>query len=181
MKRDIQEEVIIPEGIQSSLEGNTLTLKGPKGEWKHELTHPKIKWSQKENTLVIEVKNATKRENRVVNALKAHTKNALQGIQEPYTYKLKVCSGHFPITVSYKDDKLEVKNLFGEKIPRVLNIKYGVEVKVEGDQISVTSSNKEHVSQVAADIENVTKRPGFDQRVFQDGCYIIAKGDKEIK
>ncbi|MDP6647875.1 MAG: 50S ribosomal protein L6, partial [Candidatus Woesearchaeota archaeon] len=63
----------------------------------------------------------------------------------------------------------------------VLQIKEGATVKVEGDLINVTSTNKETAGQVSADIEQLTRRPGYDKRIFQDGIYIINKDGKELK
>jgi large subunit ribosomal protein L6 len=62
-----------------------------------------------------------------------------------------------------------------------LQIKEGATVKVEGDLINVTSTNKETAGQVSADIEQLTRRPGYDKRIFQDGIYIINKDGKELK
>ena len=46
---------------------------------------------------------------------------------------------------------------------------------MEGNLIYVESCDKELAGQVAADIEQTTRRPGFDRRIFQDGIYIIEK------
>ena len=85
------------------------------------------------------------------------------------------------MTVTISDNKLHVKNFLGEKVPRVLNLKEGTTVKVDGALIHVTSSSKELAGQVSGDIEQLTRRPGFDTRVFQDGIYIINKDGKELK
>ena len=85
------------------------------------------------------------------------------------------------MNVSVSNNKLSVKNFFGEKVPRVLQLKSGVDVKVEGDLIHLTSTNKEDVGQVSADIEQLTRRPGYDTRIFQDGIYIINKDGKHLK
>ena len=42
-------------------------------------------------------KMSNKRVKTVVNTYKAHIKNMVKGVQEPYVYKLKICSGHFPL------------------------------------------------------------------------------------
>ena len=92
-----------------------------------------------------------------------------------------ICSGHFPMNVNVANNKLTVKNLLGEKVPRVLQLKEGADVKVEGDIIYVTSINKEIAGQVSADIEQLTRRPGYDGRVFQDGIYLINRDGKELR
>ena len=111
---------------------------------------------------------------------RAHIKNMIKGVQEGYTYKLKICSGHFPMNVSLKGNKIEIKNFIGEKVPRTLILKDGAKVEIKGDIIDVSGINKEIVGQTAASIEKLTKRPGFDKRIFQDGIYIIEKPDKKI-
>mgnify|MGYP001570040019 FL=1 len=85
------------------------------------------------------------------------------------------------MNVSTDGNKLSVKNFLGEKVPRVLELKEGATVKVESPLIYVISSNKEIAGQVSADIEQLTRRPGFDTRIFQDGIYIINKDGKELK
>jgi large subunit ribosomal protein L6 len=84
------------------------------------------------------------------------------------------------MNVSVSNKKLIIKNFFGEKIPREVKLK-NANVKVEGELIYVTSQNKETAGQISADIEQVTRRPGYDTRVFQDGIYIINKDGKEMK
>jgi large subunit ribosomal protein L6 len=63
----------------------------------------------------------------------------------------------------------------------VLDLKNDADVKIEGDLIYVTSQNKETAGQASADIEQLTRRPGYDTRIFQDGIYIINKDGKELK
>ena len=62
-----------------------------------------------------------------------------------------------------------------------LKIKEGVNVKVEGDKVAVESPDKEKAGQCAASIEQLTKRTGYDNRVFQDGIWIVSKSKKELK
>ena len=85
------------------------------------------------------------------------------------------------MNVSVAGGKLVVKNLLGEKVPRVLQLKENTNVKIEGDLVYVTSASKETAGQVSADIEQLTRRPGYDTRIFQDGIYIINKDGKELK
>ena len=111
----------------------------------------------------------------------AHSNNMIRGSKENHTYTLKICSGHFPMNVSVSDSKLTVKNFLGEKVPRVLKLMEGATIKVDGNMIHITSPSKEIAGQVSADIEQLTRRPGFDTRVFQDGIYLTIKDGKELK
>jgi large subunit ribosomal protein L6 len=104
----------------------------------------------------------------------------IKGVQEGFTYKLKICSGHFPMSVALKGNTFEIKNFIGEKVPRTLKIKQGADVKIEGDQITVHATDKELAGTTAGAIEKLTRRPGFDKRIFQDGIYITEKDGKKL-
>ena len=84
------------------------------------------------------------------------------------------------MNVSLKGDVLEIKNFIGEKVPRTLKIRPGASVKINGDEIVVEAINKEIAGQTAGSIEKLTKRPGFDKRIFQDGIYIVEKDGKRL-
>ena len=79
-----------------------------------------------------------------------------------------------------KDDEIIIKNFLGEKIPRKSKILMGVDIKIEGDTITVRSQNKELAGQTAANLETATKVKNKDLRVFQDGIYITSKAGREI-
>lgn len=175
MKLDITETVKAPEGVTISLDGRTLTVKGPKGEITRRLPDPRIALVVKDNTVTLSCKNGTKRHKRTINTYRAHINNMTHGVQTPYHYKLKICSGHFPMNVSLSGDTLSVKNFLGEKNPRELTIKKGATVNVNGDEITVESCDKELAGNVASDIELLTIKKGRDLRVFQDGIYITEK------
>ena len=125
-------------------------------------------------------KNATRGDKRIMISNATHVSNMGKGVTAGHTYKLKICSGHFPMNVSLKGDKFEVKNFIGEAVPRVLQIKEGVDVKVNGDEIVVEGPDKGRVGNQAAAIELLMRRPGFDSRIFQDGIYIVEKDGRPV-
>jgi large subunit ribosomal protein L6 len=181
MKADIlQQEVTIPEGVTVSVNKYKATISGEKGEITRRFPSKKVVMSVADGKLAFTAKKATLREKKLINTFRAHANNMMRGVQEGHTYKLKICSGHFPMNVSLKGDQFEVKNFIGESVPRLLTIKEGVSVKIEGDQIEVTGIDKEIVAQVAGGIETLTRRPGFDTRIFQDGIYLTVKDGKII-
>ena len=180
-KKEIKAEIEIPDGIEVEINETLVKTKGKAGEVVKKLFNPNINISKEDKKIVLKALKSTKREQKLVNSFKAHIKNMLQGANETYKYKLKICSGHFPMNVSVKDSEFIVKNFFGEKIPRILKIKEGTTVKVEGDIVVVESPNKEFAGQVAADIEQLVRRTKYDTRIFQDGIWIFEKFGKEIK
>lgn len=177
----MEEVVELLEGVKFSYDNGIAKAEGPKGIVERKLLDPRVSIVAEGNMIKIFSKNAGKKEKRMIGSYRSHIANMVQGVNEGFEYKLKICSGHFPMSVSVKDGKFEVKNFIGERIPRKLKLKNGVEVKIEGDIIVVSSPNKEVAGQTAASIEQLTRRPGYDKRIFQDGIYIIDKAGKEIK
>ncbi|RMF05964.1 50S ribosomal protein L6 [Candidatus Woesearchaeota archaeon] len=176
----MNEKITLPEGIQAAYENNELVVKGPKGEVRKKLLAPRISIAVDGNSVVLSSKNATKREKTLMGTFKAHIRNLIKGAQEGYTYKLKICAGHFPMNVSVSGNEFVVKNFLGEKVPRKVKIREGAAVKVEGDIVVVESNNKEIAGQMAADIEQLTVVKNRDRRIFQDGIFIIEKDSKKI-
>lgn len=181
MKSTITEEFVLPEGVQAAYENGALTVTGAKGSVSRTLFRPKITLRVSDGKLLFESKDATQREKRHLYTMKAHVRNMLKGAQEGHTYKVKVCSGHFPMNVSIANGKLTVKNFLGEAVPRVLKLKQGAEIKLDGDIIEIFATSKELAGQQAADIEQLTRITNRDRRIFQDGLYIIEKDGEAIE
>ncbi|MFC1690959.1 50S ribosomal protein L6 [Nanoarchaeota archaeon] len=180
-QRVIKQSILLTEGVKAEITNGLIKITGEKGNLERDFTIPNIKVTQEENNVVVTSStNATQREKKMIGTIKSHIQNMISGVSEGHVYKLKICSGHFPMNVSVSGSKLEIKNFIGEADSRRLDIKQGADVKVEGDIITVESLNKETAGQVAADIERLTKRPGFDTRIFQDGIYIIEKDGKTV-
>lgn len=174
-------EIKLAETVSSQLDKNILTLKGPKGEVKRDFPDKNISIEQKEGAIILKAPKFNKTNKKIIKSYAAHIRGMVKGSLEGYKYTLKICSGHFPMNVSVNGDQLIVKNFLGEKVPRTLRLKAGANVKVEGDLIVVESPNKEIAGQVSADVELLTRRTGYDGRIFQDGIWIVSKGSKEAK
>tara|TARA_Y100000310_G_C20519972_1_gene733162 strand:+ start:309 stop:854 length:546 start_codon:yes stop_codon:yes gene_type:complete len=181
MKRKIDEEIELEEGIQANIENNVLTLNGKKGETQKDFNNPLVQLKIDGKAIKLSSKRLTKREKKLAGTFKAHIKNMIKGVSKGHVYKLKVCSSHFPMNTSINDNELTVKNFFGEKSPRKLKIKPGVTAKIEGSEIVIESTNKELAGQTAADMEQLTRITNKDRRIFQDGIYIIEKDGKKIE
>lgn len=180
MKLDIKETITMPNGVTATNNKGQITIKGPKGEVTKTMIDPRVTITAKDNTVEITSKKATKKQKRMIYTFVAHLNTMIKGVQEPYQYRLKICSGHFPMNVSVQGDQMIVKNFLGEKSPRTMKLKKGVTVKIEGDKILVESPDKELAGQQASDIELLTSKSNRDLRIFQDGIYLIEKAGQKI-
>ncbi|MFW6230487.1 MAG: 50S ribosomal protein L6 [Nanoarchaeota archaeon] len=175
MRPDIHYEIDLPAGVSAEVNGRLVAVKGPRGTVEKLLPSKKISITANDKIIIVGALKPTQREKKLANTFRAHILHMVVGALEGHMYKLKVCSGHFPMTATVKGDTLEVKNFLGESKPRLLKLKQGAEVKVNGEEIVVESPNKEIAGQVAADIEQLTRITNRDRRIFQDGIYITEK------
>jgi len=181
-KRDIRKEIELPEGVNVEFVDYVLNVTGPKGSISKKVATKIIVIEVKDGKVLFSPRvNKTKREKAMINTYSSILSNMIQGVQEPFEYKLKICSSHFPMTVKVNGDVVEVSNFIGERVSRTVKVKEGVDVKVDAQIITVSSIDKEKAGQVAADIEKLTKRSAFDKRIFQDGIYMIEKAGVELK
>lgn len=165
----------VPAGIDAVVANNRVSIKGPKGSLTREFLSKSIVISKEGNLIKFMAKPANKRNKTMMNTFRAHIRNMLKGVVEPYVYTLKVCSGHFPMTVAMKGNELSIKNFLGEKIARVVKVADDVKVKIEGDKITVEAIDIEKAGQCAASIEMATRITNRDRRIFQDGVWITSK------
>jgi large subunit ribosomal protein L6 len=179
-KKQLLIEIPLPSGIAADVKDNVVKISGKKGESMRNFNDKVVDIQLQEGKIKITSKKNNRHNKKQVKTKAAHIKNMIRGAQEGHVYLLKICSGHFPMTVTLSNNELIVKNFLGEKVPRTLPIKKGAAVKVEGDKITVESADLEIAGQVSAAIENLTRRPGFDTRIFQDGIYITSKDGKQI-
>jgi large subunit ribosomal protein L6 len=180
MRKEIFQEIEIPEGIEASIEKDTLVVKGPEGENKRIFNTRNMLFEIKDKKIKIGNEKATKKDKKKINTITAHIKNMIKGVQERFVYTLKVVFSHFPITVEISGNDVIIKNFLGEKVPRKCSVPKGAEVKVDKNIITISSSDKEIAGQAAANLERVTRIRSKDRRIFQDGIYIINKAGREI-
>jgi large subunit ribosomal protein L6 len=174
-KEIIKYDIELPQGLEVLQEGNKLTVRGQKGTVIKLLAHPMIKVKKEANKISLASQSTTRKNKRMINTLHAHILNLFRGAKEGFVYTLKICSGHFPISVKQEGTVLVISNFLGEKIPRKAKILPGVKVVVNKDKITVEGTDIELTGQTAANIEIATTIKNRDRRVFQDGIYITEK------
>ncbi len=179
MKKQIEETLVIPEGIECIYENKTLVCKKDSTELSRKINLPKIEIEIKKNSLSFSCKKASKNEIKEIKSLMAHLNNMFFGLNGKFVYKLEACNVHFPMNLKLENDYLVVSNFLGESTPRKAKILPNVEVKIKGHEITVSSIDLELAGQTASNIEKATKIKERDRRVFQDGIYITEKPEKK--
>jgi large subunit ribosomal protein L6 len=176
--KPLEREITIPQGVEMKINDQELTLKKGDKEAKRSIIN--VGLTRKDNNLMLKTKRSTKREIKQANTARAHVKNMLKGLENNFEYKLQICSVHFPMNVSIKENLVIIKNFLGETKERKANILPGTNVKIEKDIIIIDSYDKEAAGQTAANIEKAARTRNKDRRIFQDGIFMIEKCGRGI-
>ncbi|MEM5829635.1 MAG: 50S ribosomal protein L6 [Candidatus Aenigmatarchaeota archaeon] len=171
----ISVEVKIPENVKVEVEGSKVKVSGEKGELERSFPEKGIRIELVEGKIVVSSESDRKRFRALVGTISAHIRNMIEGVTKGFTYKLRVVYSHFPITVKVEGEKVLIHNFLGERVPRVAKIVGKTQVKVEGQEITVSGINLEEVGQTAANIEQATRIVGYDRRRFMDGIFLVSR------
>jgi large subunit ribosomal protein L6 len=169
-------EVVVPEKVNVEIVGNNAIVSGPKGQVEKRLeTMAEIKIEKQGNKIIVSSEQEKRKVKALVGTIAAHIRNLIEGVTKGFTYKLKIVFSHFPIQIKVEKDKVLLLNFLGERTPRIAKIIGNTEVKVEGQDITVSGIYLEDVGQTASNLELATRRTGYDKKIFQDGCYICSR------
>lgn len=167
--------VKIPEGVNVSLQGSSITVSGPKGTITKDFAHSGLKFTKTEEAILLSASNRGKRSKAMLGTIASHIKNMFKGVTEGHHYTMKVIYAHFPITVKVAGSEVHIENFMGERSKRVAKIVGNVKITVNGDEIILEGPDKEEVGQTAANIHLATHVKKMDPRVFQDGIYLVER------
>ena len=150
MSRIGKKPIKIPEGVEVKIEGDLVTIKGPKGELSREI-RPEIKVEKKENSLFVSPKINTKKTKAFWGLTRSLLANDIEGVTKGYQKKLVIEGLGYKAQVQGRDLILKVGFTHSVKIvpPE------GITITVDKNVISVSGINKELVGQIAAKIRKV--------------------------
>lgn len=179
-KKIFEKSLDILDKVKVEVVNGIVKVEGPNGKLERFFNYPNIALSIENNHVVFRCNDFRKKDKTMFGTIRAHINNMMNGVVEPFVYKLKICSGHFPMNVTFKNNVFSVKNFLGEKVPRLVKLDDDVDVKINGEEIVIKSINKEKAGTNAAKIENLMRAPNLDRRIFQDGIYIVSKAGKVL-
>ena len=171
-------EVELSEGFQAEKKDGVLVLTMGDKSLRRVLPRRKLKVNVSGNKIEFAVRD--KKDRSLVGTFKSHVKNMMAGLREPFVYKLKACSTHFPMSVKSEGNLIVVQNFIGSKAAIKVKMPEGVDVKVEGEIVTLSSADIELAGMAASRIEQSTRMNKRDRRIFQDGVFITKKAKKEI-
>ncbi len=169
-------ELSIPDDVSAELDHLDLTVEGPNGSVTRRLWYPDVDVSVEDGSVVIEhPDDADAETTATVGTFESHVTNMFHGVTDGWEYEMEVFYAHFPMQVEVQGEDVVIENFLGEQAPRVTPIRGSTQVDVDGEELTLSGPDKEAVGQTAADIEQLTRVSGKDNRVFQDGVYITQK------
>jgi large subunit ribosomal protein L6 len=152
MSRIGKKPITVPAKVTVAIDGQKVTVKGPKGELSHEV-HPDIKVKQEDSTVLVE-RPSDEREHRALHGLtRALIANMVTGVSQGFRKTLLIEG------VGYNGD-LRGKDLvmrLGYSHEIVVNPPPGIAFTVEdrGTKIHIDGFDKQVVGQIAADIRKL--------------------------
>jgi large subunit ribosomal protein L6 len=174
---EISRIIQVPDGVDVSLAGRKVTVKGDKGTLTRDFSYVPISIDVNGKTIRVWAEWPRKKEASLVGTIHSHIQNMISGVQKGFSCKLKIVFSHFPISVKVQGKTVLIENFTGERRARKAKIVGDVQVKVQSEDIVVQGLNLEDVSQTAANIEQATKVKKKDPRVFLDGIYVYERNE----
>ncbi len=175
MSRIGNQSIAIPSGVDITLDGHTLTVKGPKGTLSHQLPE-----SMQVEVAADEVKVTRPSDDKEHKSLHGLTRslinNMVIGVTEGYSKTLEIVGVGYRAAVKGKNLNLTL----GFSHPVVMEPPAGIEFETpEPTKIIVKGADKEVVGQVAAEIRDWRKpEPYKGKGVRYEGEHVRRKAGK---
>jgi large subunit ribosomal protein L6 len=171
--------VKIPGGVQVSIDGPTVRVKGPKGELTRTF-RPEIKVRQEGGQLIVERPSDAPSVRALHGLTRALLNNMVVGVTTGFSKQLQVEGVGYRAEKSGKDLVLNVGFSHPVRIPPPDGISFEVDDKSR--QIKILGSDKELVGQLAADIRKVRPpEPYKGKGIRYVGEYVRHKAGKAGK
>jgi large subunit ribosomal protein L6 len=170
--------VTVPSGVEVSIEGARVTVKGPRGELSREFPE-RISFEMEEGVVTVDRPNDS-RESKALHGLsRALLHNMVVGVSEGYTKELEIQGVGY--RAALKGSSIELQVGFSHSV--VVDAPEGVAFEVpEPTKIKVSGIDKELVGQVAATIRKVRPpEPYKGKGIRYSGEYVRRKAGKAGK
>jgi large subunit ribosomal protein L6 len=151
MSRIGKHPVQIPKGVTAKIDGNKVSVKGPKGELEREL-HADMKVSLKDDTILVERPSDEDNHKALHGLSRTLVANMVEGVTKGFRKELEL------IGVGYKADQRPygLQLALGFSHPVKYEAPKGIKLTApQPTSIVIEGANKEIVGQVAAEIRSI--------------------------
>ncbi len=145
--------VEIPSGVEVTINGQTVTAKGPLGTESVEI-RPEIKLEKKDNSIVLTRENDDRKARSLHGLSRTLVANAVHGVKDGFTKKLEIVGVGYRAAMQGNTLNLALGYSHPIDIPAPEGIKIAVD---QNTKITITGANKQLVGDIAALIRS--KRP----------------------
>lgn len=152
MSRVGKQEITIPEKTEVTVEGKSVTVKGPHGTLSRPL-HSKVAVSVENGQVKVAPKEESIFGRSLWGTYASHLVNMIAGVNTPYEKKLIIEGVGYRAEMNGNNLKL----MMGYSHPVIMEIPEGLKVSVEKNEITVSGIDKEAVGQFAANVRAVRK------------------------
>jgi len=176
MSRIGKKPVTMPAGVTATIEGQQISVKGPKGT----LTMPlrdEISYTMEEGGISVVPANDTKRARAFWGMQRTMVQNLVTGVSDGFTKKLLITGVGYRAAVQGKtlNLKLGYSHDVNIDVPEGLTI-----VTPDNTTIQISGSDKQKVGQLAAEIRRWRKpEPYKGKGIKYDGEFIFRKEGKK--
>lgn len=178
MSRVGNKPIEIPSGVDVKIDGNVVTVKGPKGELKKEI-HPDMIVKLEEKEITVERPSDEKDHRALHGTTRSIINNMIEGVTNGFSKKLEL------VGVGYRASKSGNKLVLnvGLSHPVEFTPEDGIEIEVPSNtEIIVKGIDKERVGALAADIRATRKpEPYKGKGIRYEGEYVRRKVGKTGK
>ena len=178
MSRVGRKPVEIPAGVTVTLNGNTVTVKGPKGELTRTF-HSDIEIKVEDNNVVVNRPSDAKLHRSLHGTTRAIIANMIEGVSKGFERNLEL------IGVGYRAQKQGKKLVLnvGYSHPVEIEPEEGIEIEVPANtKISIKGTDKERVGALAANIRDVRPpEPYKGKGIRYEGEHVRRKEGKTGK
>ena len=168
----------LPKGVEVRIDGNTVTVKGPKGELARDIL-PEITIQQEDGQLLVGRPSDQQRHRAMHGLTRTLVDNMVHGVSEGFSKTLEMQGVGYRAQMQGNDLQLAI----GFSHPVNVPPPPGIEFEVEGTtRIVVKGINKEQVGQVAADVRKIRPpEPYKGKGIRYLGEYVRRKAGKAGK
>ena len=171
--------ITVPSGVEVTLDGQAVTVKGPKGTLEHTVAEPIVIKRADDGTLEVSRPN-DERQNRALHGLsRTLVANMVQGVTEGYTKVLEIVGTGYRVAAKGSDLEFSL----GFSHPVLVRAPDGISFAVETPtRFSVSGVDKQKVGEVAANIRKLRKPDPYKGKgVRYQGEHIRRKAGKAGK